>query len=345
MAVLVGCGAAQRPGPGPGRSAPSGATGPGSPASVWGGVYAGNSGPPGVQTFERYLGQKVTHVTLFLDTREWQYIEYPQRYGLARYRDVPYQLVISVPLLPTDSRDTLQEGADGLLNQHFVRLAESLVSTGMPDVILRLGWELSGTWFTWSARSDPEAYATYWRQVVTAMRSVPGAHFQFDWNGGGVGAPGWNPASAYPGDRYVDYITMDLYETSGAWQHDHPTAAQARDWWKDSALSGPYALAWTARFAAEHGKRFAIPEWGLMRRPDGHGGGDDPAFIEDVYRFCLTHHPAYADYFAYDMGNGDSSDINDGSFPRSSQLFPVLFGAPASANHHGSGPSQTGKGN
>lgn len=335
MAVLAGCGAA----PGTGKSTspptpPRPARGNSSP-SVWDGVYAGNSGPAGIQSFERYLGQPVTHVTVFLDIRKWEYMEYPQRYGLARYRNQPYKLVISVPLLPSDSHDTLQEGAQGLLNQHFVRLAQSLVSLGMSHAILRLGWELSGDWFSWSALRDPEAYAKYWRQAVTAMRSVPGTHFAFDWNGGGVGPPGWNPAAAYPGNQYVDYITMDLYDESSTYQRNHPSPAQIQQWWTHSALNGPYALAWTAKFAAAHGKPFAIPEWGLMRRPDGQGGGDDTIFLTDMYSFLVTHPPAYADYFEYDMSAGYDSNLTDGSFPRSARLFRTLFGpsSPSGSTH------------
>ena len=47
----------------------------------------------------------------------------------------------------------------------------------------------------------------------------------------------------------------------------------------------PRGLAFWTKFAKAHKKPLAIPEWGLNRRSDGHGGGDNPYFIERMHAF------------------------------------------------------------
>jgi len=291
------------------------------PSTTWGGVYPGNAGPVGVTAFERYIGQPVAYVTLFIDSSDWKFVDHVQGYGLSAFARKPYGIVLSVPLLVADSDNTLEQGAAGDLNFHFRHLAQGLVAMGMGNVIIRLGWELAGNWTLWWAEPAPAAYAEYWRQVVTTMRSVPGADFSFDWNGG-TGEQNWDPSEAYPGDSYVNYISMDVYDESTDYTANNPPVAATQRWWQDSVLDGPYALDWTAGFAAAHHKPMAIPEWGLMDLPDGQGGGDDTTFLKDMYQFITTHDVAYADYF-----NGDDSDLTDGNLPEAAALYPVLFGA------------------
>ena len=79
---------------------------------------------------------------------------------------------------------TLAAGATGAYNAHFVTLARTLMAAGESDAYLRLGWEFDGTWTAWKATtpSSEANYAAYFRQIVTAIRSVPGEHFRFVWN-------------------------------------------------------------------------------------------------------------------------------------------------------------------
>ena len=296
------------------------------PSTVWGGVYPGNTGPAGVTAFQNYIGQKVAYVTLYIANSDWKFVDQVQDYGLSTFAHQPYRVILSVPLLVTDSDNTLEQGAAGDLNFHFRHLAQGLVAMGMGNAIIRLGWELAGSWALWWAEPAPAAYAEYWRQVVTTMRSVPGADFSFDWNGG-TGEQNWDPSEAYPGDSYVDYISIDIYDEAPGYTSNNPPVAATQRWWQDSALDGPYALDWTAEFAAAHHKPMGIPEWGLIDLPNGEGGGDDTTFLKDMYHFITTHDVAYADYFDHDAGNGDESDLTDGNFPKAAALYPVLFGS------------------
>lgn len=46
-----------------------------------------------------------------------------------------------------------------------------------------------------------------------------------------------------------------------------------------SVIVGTWGVGYAVPFAKAHGKCFAFPELATGPRPDGHGCGDDPAFI------------------------------------------------------------------
>jgi hypothetical protein len=83
------------------------------------------------------------------------------------------------------------------------------------------------------------------------------------WNPQGYGSPdlpGNSAQAYYPGDRYVDVVGDDLYDIRGK-----------AEWAATEAL-----------YQAHPGKQFAIGEWGLW-------GIDDPAFVEQMAHFAVTH--------------------------------------------------------
>lgn len=302
---------------------------------AWDGVYAGNGGPSGIQSFEGWLGGSVHYVTEYINDTSWTYVADGVGSYLGDFGGEPYTLVLSVPMIPVGSGATLEQGAAGDFNSYFQSLGKFLVAHDESNAILRLGWELSGNWFPWSAQSDPTAFAAYWRQIVDTMRAVPGQDFQFDWNGGSAGQTGWDPTAAYPGNAYVDYISADVYDWSPEYySNNDPTPAEVQEFWNNTVLNGTDGLNWTATFAEQNDKPMALPEWGLMYRPDdGQGGGDDTVFLQDMYNFITTHNVAYADYFDYDPGSGQGdSDLQDGNFPASESLYLQLFGPGTSAS-------------
>ena len=167
-------------------------------------------------------------------------------------------------------------------------------------------------------------YAAYFRQIVDTMRAVPGASFRFDWsanNGSSYTASGGQleAESAYPGDAYVDYIGLDVYDQSwAAWKAD-PAAR-----WNEY-LNARNGLRWHASFAAAHGKPMTFPEWGLAARADGNGGGDSPYFVEQMYWWLRAHDVAYHLYFESADPNGEYG-IFSGRFPNAAARFVEYFG-------------------
>jgi hypothetical protein len=60
-------------------------------------------------------------------------------------------------------------------------------------------------------------------------------------------------------------------------------------------------------------------------RPDGHGGGDDPFYVEQMASWIASSDTAYAVYFDYNASDGAHA-LDDGRFVRSAATFRRLFG-------------------
>ena len=162
----------------------------------------------------------------------------------------------------------------------------------------------------------------------------------------------WNPAQGYqqfpaekawPGDEWVDFVGLDLYDDS--WAADtYPlppgaTAAELdqrrRTVWEKVLLHGDHGLTFWRDFAEKHRKPFSIPEWGVDSRPDKHSGLDNPKFIEQMHAFITD--PAnrvffhcYFDVQAPDGGHQLSPGLRGTEvtrFPDSSARFKSLFGS------------------
>lgn len=241
-----------------------------------------------------------------------------------------YRLSLGVPIIPTDANNvpvgTLAAGATGTYNQYFVQLAQTLVAAGEANAYLRLGWEFDGNWYTWNALTPAaEAdYATYFQQIVTAMRTVSGENFQFVWNPDAEAftTSGYSVAAAYPGNAYVDVIGLDIYDQSWV------TPLTPSNAWTDTSLP---ELTAASSFANHEGKPLAITEWATAIRSDGHGLGDDPLFINNMINWMESpsHNVIFESYF---NGNtfqpGGSPDLNllGGNFPQSLAAFEADLG-------------------
>ncbi len=309
------------------------------PASPDLGVYRGASNLAGVAGFERWLGREVGVRLDFLPGGSWEEIEGPG-WQLRRWKGGGGTLVLTVPLLPGPWDRTygggvsLRDCRSGAYDVHWTRLARNLVAHQLGTSRLRLGHEFNGGWYAWRAAGAEADFAGCFRRVVQAMRTVPGSAFRFDWNPA-LGHLDADPLRAYPGDPYVDTIGIDVYDQS--WLPDtYPIPGDAspgevlerrqRAW--SGMLHGDLGLEFWSHFARAHGKRLAIPEWGLTRRSDGHGGGDNPYFVEQVHRFVSdpANRVAYLIYFEHDARDGEHR-LTGGRFGRAASSFRARFGA------------------
>jgi hypothetical protein len=277
------------------------------------GVYVGGGDISDFTGFSQWLGATPAYVLDYTDGSSWSTIDDPT-WIVGQWAGSGAQPVLSVPMLPP-SGATLAQGATGAYDSYFRTLAENLVADGDSNAILRLGWEMNGNWYPWSIQNGNAAnYAAYWQQIVTTMRAVSPS-FRFDWcpNSGSVSVNGvlLNPAAAYPGDRYVNYIGSDIYDKTSV-----TTAQNAAKRWH-SYLTQPYGLEWQKNFAAAHDKQVTFPEWGLVE--GSNGGGDSPAFVQDMYNWMAHSNLAYESYWDY-----SSSSLSD--FPHSEALYKKLFG-------------------
>jgi hypothetical protein len=308
---------------------PSPATTP-SQSGLLQGAYVGAGDPAGIAAFAK---QTVTSPTVASDylpgNAGWSGLDGTGgslNWLLQPWEKSGYTLSLGVPIIPTDSSGTavgtLAQGATGAFNSYYVTLAQTLVSAGESNAYLRLGWEFDGSWFTWAA-TTPSAeanFASYFQQIVTAMRTVPGENFRFVWNpdAGAFTDSGYSVAAAYPGNAYVDVIGLDSYDQSWATPQ---TPANA---WSSTTLP---SLTAAQQFASAKGKPLAFTEWGVAIRSDGHGLGDDPYYINHMASWMQTgsNDVAYETYFDANSG-GVNSLLTGGSFPTSLTAFAADLG-------------------
>ncbi len=323
----------------------------------WGAANPGG-GAKANEAFARWINRPVVWAEDFEANDAWENNIEGGGWQLGEWKDWKKQnparrLILSIPLLPGGwdrsgakrgagaGPVSLDAGAKGEYNEHFKALAQQLVNYGLGDSVLRLGWEFNGGWYTWRASDNPKAWAEYWKQIVTAMRTVKGAEkLQFCWNP----ALGWQQfpsEQAYPGDDYVDIIGLDVYDDS--WAGDtYPLTKDAtaedittrRDKaWNDVIYGGNMGIKSWSDFAKAHKKLFALPEWGVSRREDGHGGLDNPVFIERMHQFIAdpsnnVYFHCYFDVQAPDGAHQLSSGIGEDEgieFPKASARFRELF--------------------
>jgi len=315
------------------------------------GVYAGTNNQAGVERFAKTTGARVTLAETYLPWAAntgsavgWPYLTTRSDLAswLSSFVGTKDRMVMGLPMVALDGsgkpENTLAQGAQGGEDATFEAIARNLVRLGFGNAILRPGWEFDGTWYPWTVQNDAAArnFAAYWRKIVTAMRSVHGAHFSFIWSPAGFQTLSWNIDEAYPGNADVNGVSFDVYDQSfdrsifsSGDPHNTTTVGQSKEVF-DDLRTDREGLDWLAAFAHAHHKPIVIPEWAVDRRTDGHGLGDDPTFIDDMYNWFVTHHVAWSIYFVDDSHDNAQQGIDflltDGHFRKSLATFREDFG-------------------
>jgi hypothetical protein len=327
------------------------------------GTYHWPNGTAGVDAFAAWLDRPTIWALDFVGGESWDNVEWPtwwlEAWSKWTRAKPGRRLILGIPILagPPDGSGpkeghteinqpvSLEKGAAGQLNHYFKKLAENLVAYKMTDTILRPGWEFNGGWYAWHAKGKPKEFAEFWRQIVKTMRAVPGAQdLKFCWNPT-LGDQDFPADLAWPGDEFVDYVGIDVYdETWNADTYPWPAGASAADIearqrkvWREWIMDSPRGLAFWTKFAREHHKPLAIPEWGLNHADHGHGGMDDPYFIEQMHAFITDPANNVAFHCYFDINETDhrhqlspgvaGTGKKEGTeFPKSAAKFRELFG-------------------
>jgi Glycosyl hydrolase family 26 len=308
------------------------------------GAYVGpaKKGAQALPAWQDFAGTKAAYALDYAAADSWDNVTGPD-WALSPWWGANRRLIYSVPLFPHRPADKaagagpeLARCAAGDFDQHWAQLGHNLVSHRLATAIVRPGWEFDADWYVWAAHGRKKDYVDCFQHLVSAMRSADGQRFQFLWNPT-VGLHQFPAEQAYPGDDYVDYVGVDVYDTSwAAGTYPYPAGAtateraaiQAKVW--TSVLSGDRGLQFWATWASARGKRMAIPEWGLSERADGHGGGDDVTFVQGMLDFIRDprNDVAFAMYFDADTDAGDHHRIStaDTRFPQAAATFRRLMG-------------------
>jgi Glycosyl hydrolase family 26 len=249
----------------------------------------------------------------------------------------------AIAFMPSGMGITLADVAAGKHDSHFVTLANNLAKYGMLNAYLRPGWEMDGGWYAWTAKPGngrQAHYAAAFRRVVTVMRQAqPTNKWKIIWNPTDLGWPDVAYLeSIWPGDAFVDVVGVDCYDQ--LWWSINGVATYYPSTCDSACQLSRQKAVWSHRlqrlnilrdFAIKHGKTMGFPEWALVDYSvasgnDGHGGLDNPYFIQKMHDFFVD--PANKVVMqAYFNFNNSTHDLALSNFPKSGALFKQLFGA------------------
>jgi len=227
-----------------------------------------------------FRGVEVTStLTYTVRNGGWDQIVQPG-YVLGNWTNPRLVVVIAQPFTPTGIAGMGAQAAainSGAYDGHWQQWGRSLnayVARGMAEPITEIGWEFNGNWFPHSA-TNAVAWRTAFARIVTQTRITrPAAKFAWTMNAGySQNPPSHNSTDCWPGDSYVDYIGLDIY--------DHYPRAIGYNAInnRENTVTGR-AKYWEA-FADLHNKQMIFPEWGLNGAVNklADGGQDNPDFF------------------------------------------------------------------
>jgi hypothetical protein len=335
---------------------PSPPASPASPASYSAGVlgiYDSSHSPTGIEAAADWLGspQDIHYAEDFLDATSWSSISDPSWF-MSQWKGTPFTMVWGVPMMPCGASSTscspnaseFDAVASGADDGYYKTLAQNLIAGGFGSSYIRLGWELQGSWFPWNiCNADGQKdFVPAFRNIVTSMRSASGANFKFIWNpddSSNTSCSG-QVEDYYPGDSYVDMVSVDVYDTNGGSDTDSTrwtellNGVNAGGWTATTPepINGQtfegYGLNWLVAFAREHDKEIGLPEWGLWST-SSNGGGDDSYFVNQMAAWIKSYATGPTIFWNYDNG-ADATvltipDETTGDVPDATSAFKSDF--------------------
>jgi hypothetical protein len=311
-----------------------------------------------VTTFKTTTGADITMAQTYLPSIAytgsaygWAYLTTYSDFAswMSPYSGTPYQMVIGIPMVCQNSdsshQNTLAQGntqyattVGGVnLATNWAAIGANLVAAGFSNAVLRLGWEFDGNWYPWAVANSTDAanFAAYWVNIVTTLRAVSGQNFKFCWGPAGFAAITLSQAvvqDAYPGNSYVDYMTLDLYDWSwdgsifsGGNPGNTCTTAQSNSLFA-SFKTMTIGLNWLVTFANSKGKPFGLAECAPTIRDDGHGLGDDPTFVNNAHTWMIANGATVMYWFSGPEDGTANYNLVGGDFPNSLAAFTADFG-------------------
>lgn len=231
------------------------------------------------------------------------------------------KFVYGIPLLTSSNTGDFAGVVAGTYDSYFTVAGNALVASGHRDAIIMLGWEPNNSGIgPWQATDNPSGYISAFQHVVTLLRGISGGSFTFLLESS-LGFQAGHTLDAfddyYPGNTYVDYIGMNVYDIKPG---DPSISAAARWTW---ILTQGGGLDAHVAYVASKGKPNVCAEWGLYAAngsPDLDGGGDNPYFIQRMSEYFQRNNVVFQSYFDFDWGGGSLAD-----FPTGQALYADLF--------------------
>lgn len=242
-----------------------------------------------IDRWSQFAGRRMQVAIVYTARDTWASVA-GRTWAQTNYTDRNLILDTAQPMWPNSVKGSLEVCASGAYDEYWKIWGRTLRLT--PNtVITRLGWEFNGDWWAWSAK-NPDDYISCYRHIVSAVRTInPSAIFEWNINGGASKTCDGNALNCYPGDAYVDVISIDYYD------HYPPTLSEA-DF--EAKANAPGGITWLWNFAVAHQKRFGVGEWGVVNSGAPGTGGDNPAFINNMQKWFRDHVAGTPDQWLYE---------------------------------------------
>lgn len=321
-------------------------------------------------TFTAAMGTKPLYMDAFTD----YYVDWSQwvpiQDGLARSWAASPVLggvtpVMNIPMATSsDWNDADQVFKDIIAGKHddvFTGLIDSWKKVGYQTVYARIGPEMNGTFEPWFMGRDPATVADWtnaFRHIADLVHSISGITVKTVWNPAESNYTDQPTSSAYPGDKYVDEIGVDVYNTMYPaelydWdKNDGTVDSSLQQWFSDPVnrehyWANPNATEWNPNgydpsqwgmkqvlaFANAHNKPIGIAETGAGGNGTSTGPVDDPDFPRWLYSVLSLPNAPKVDYVnIWDINPGDGNwQFTDGSKPQEAAAWRQYFGVPAAS--------------
>lgn len=270
------------------------------------------------EAFARWRGRQLDIAHVFVDRLQgWPGLVTPS-WPVDLFRAFAGTLMLSMPLYPSGEGNN-RDCARGDYDTEWRKLGAFLVERGRAESILRLGWGPYDREHYWQADSDPSDYVACFRRVVSAVRERA-PRVRIDWSFDAIGAPtvaASDPYAAYPGDAYVDYIGIELFDR-------YPAVQTIAAW--DDKCAAPTGLCSAIRFTRSRGKRVGIAEWGVVGC-GAEGGGDSAFFVQRAVATFAANRDVMAYDVYYDERDETCSSLLDAEQnPRAAARYLAVYG-------------------
>jgi hypothetical protein len=280
-----------------------------------------------IDAFGAWRGQPADTVTTYPAYDTWDQLK-TSDWDVSTLDGFAGRLVYGLPLLPKDNSSTLADVAAGQHDDVFAAVAQTLNAHNRGNSYVRIGLEANGTWFPWGATVQTASdFKAAYRHVESVMKAIsPNLQFVFDLTCAHPlqGSDDRLAAltSLYPGDDVVNVIGCDHYDSYTVQDHN------AASWQKVLHPSDAAGLGDVADFARQHGKKLAVPEWGLTSTANS-GAGDNPYFIYSMYQFFQQNKDilAFENYFNEPDSSLGSSIWDTDQNPKASAEYKKLWGS------------------
>jgi hypothetical protein len=233
--------------------------------------------------YEDALGVKFDYRLLY------QNVTSLSMWNIDRFLDAGYNVTVDIEF--TVGSPNLIQIRDGAYDAELTAFANDLATDGRL-VWLRPMHEFNGDWYDWAVFSSdqhtPEIFQQAWIHLVEIFRTA-GANvkFQLSYNRWGSDNNQTPFSDFYPGDDYVDMVTVSCYNRSGtdAW---HNSWVSFHDLFQD-----PYDA-----IVAMTDKPVGVAETSTT---SWSGAGDKPQWIIDAFSSVAYDFPqvTYLNWFFY----------------------------------------------